>query len=82
VDALGTKYQPILPTEMFLCTEKPLSANLQILLIYRMGFYPVITARILGTLSTSEPAPSTDHSLKIYPNPVYDYIFVSGETEN
>jgi hypothetical protein len=34
----------------------------------------------LGTLSTSEPAPSTDHSLKIYPNPVYDYIFVSGET--
>lgn len=44
--------------------------------------YPMDYCQNLGgTLSTSELVTSTEKVLKIYPNPVYDNLFVSGDPE-
>jgi hypothetical protein len=41
--------------------------------------YPSNYCQNLGTLSTSELIASVDKEIKIYPNPVYENIFVSGD---
>ncbi len=43
--------------------------------------YPIDYCQNLGTLSTTEFIASKDKKLGIYPNPVYDRLFVNGDTE-
>lgn len=43
--------------------------------------YPVNYCQNLGTLSTTELIASVDKGLEIYPNPVYDNLFVNGKVE-
>ncbi|WP_228438832.1 T9SS type A sorting domain-containing protein [Chryseobacterium pennae] len=43
--------------------------------------YPSNYCQNLGTLSTTELIASKDKKLGIYPNPVYDRLFVNGEIE-
>ncbi|SHL70434.1 Por secretion system C-terminal sorting domain-containing protein [Chryseobacterium contaminans] len=81
VDAIGTKYVANTNGNVSLYRKSTINQPNSTFTIGEWDSYPSNYCQNLGTLSTSELITSTDKSLKIYPNPVYDNIFISGETE-
>lgn len=84
VDALGVKNQSNVSTLKDVSLYRKISVNQpsNSFNSSEWDLYPVDYCQDLGgTLSTSEFITSVNKELKIYPNPVYENIYVSGETE-
>ncbi|MET3036548.1 endonuclease [Chryseobacterium sp. NRRL B-14859] len=84
VDAIGTKNQSnsSILSNVSLYRKSTISQPNSTFNISEWDSYPTDYCQDLGgTLSTSKLITSVDKTFKIYPNPVYDNLYVNGETE-
>ncbi|RXM51357.1 MULTISPECIES: endonuclease [unclassified Chryseobacterium] len=81
VDAIGTKYTANTNGNVSLYRKSNINHPTTTFNLSEWDSYPSNYCQTLGTLSTSELITSAEKTLKIYPNPVYDNLFISGETE-
>ncbi|MCJ7936096.1 MAG: endonuclease [Chryseobacterium sp.] len=82
VDAIGVKYTVNSNGNVSLYRKSSINQPTDTFNISEWDSYPANYCQNLGgTLSTAELITSHNKGLMIYPNPVYDYLFVSGETD-
>lgn len=81
VDAIGTKYVLNNNGNISLYRKNIINQPNSTFTIGEWDSYPSNYCQNLGTLSTTELIASKDKKLGIYPNPVYDRLFVNGEIE-
>ncbi|WP_347219180.1 endonuclease [Chryseobacterium sp.] len=81
VDAIGTKYVSNTNGNVSLYRKNTINQPNNTFTIGEWDSYPSNYCQNLGTLSTTEIIASKDKKLGIYPNPVYDRLFVNGEIE-
>ncbi|MCS4302595.1 endonuclease [Chryseobacterium sp. BIGb0232] len=81
VDAIGTKYVSNNNGNVSLYRKNSVNQPNSTFSIGEWDSYPSNYCQNLGTLSTTELIASKDKKLGIYPNPVYDRLFVNGEIE-
>lgn len=81
VDAIGTKYVLNNNGNVSLYRKNTVNQPNSTFTIGEWDSYPSNYCQNLGTLSTSELITSVDKDIKIYPNPVYENIYVSGDVE-
>lgn len=81
VDAIGVKYTTNNNGNVSLYRKSAVNSPTSTFNISEWDSYPSDYCQNLGTLSTSELIASADKEFKIYPNPVYENIYVSGDVE-
>ncbi|WET50081.1 endonuclease [Chryseobacterium indologenes] len=81
IDAIGVKYTSNSNGNLSLYRKNTINQPNSTFTSNEWDSYGVNYCQNLGTLSTSELITTTDKTFKIYPNPVYDNLFVNGETE-
>lgn len=81
VDAIGTKYVANTNGNVSLYRKTNISHPATAFNISEWDSYPSNYCQNLGTLSASELIASVDKEFKIYPNPAYENIYVSGDIE-
>ncbi|SDI99028.1 endonuclease [Chryseobacterium jejuense] len=81
VDAIGTKYILNNNGNVSLYRKNTINQPNSTFTIGEWDSYPSNYCQNLGTLSTTELIASKDKKLGIYPNPVYDRLFVNGDIE-
>ncbi|OBW40034.1 Extracellular ribonuclease precursor [Chryseobacterium sp. MOF25P] len=82
VDAIGSKFISNTNADVSLYRKDIVTQPTSTFNISEWDSYASNYCQNLGTLSTSATELLAEKEFKIYPNPVHDYIFVSGKTEN
>lgn len=81
VDAIGTKYTVNTNGNVSLYRKNTVTQPNNTFTIGEWDSYPSNYCQNLGVLSTTELIASKDKKVGIYPNPVYDRLFVNGDVE-